>query len=459
MDEALPPSGETSAGAAPTMLAAEHLTTNAVVLLCFFPYFQLLPLGPSETQPISALVALFGVAAFGIARAVPTLAALGFLIIALAFGVVSVLGHGIGSMTMLLQLAAYAAPVMVLLYLWGRIHQVSKTVVLACGFAYMILGALQFLNLVPQVVNILLGALITRYEANVLTLGRGVVMFAAEPAYAAKILVMFMGFCFAFWRDGQMSGKRLTAICAITLFSILVFNRSAIGVVLGSTLFGLYLFLRLGVLTRILILLGAFLSINAAISWIKEVDTSRVTKDSPRNIQVGAYFLQQAARDEFGISDIVRVGSARLITSIGGYQYAATLPMFGTGIGMSDSAVRRQLDNDEFLKEIDFDRSRFRHLKPHAPISAFVVETGVLGILAIGTLITAILRSLFYATRNERAITGGLLGAAFWILFFTGVNSLPVPWVLFCLAGNRTGSYPLPDEARPAFPARTSGFR
>jgi hypothetical protein len=400
-------------------VAHERTVTNLVVVLCFFPFFQLLPLGPSETQPISALVAILGLAAFGISASRPTFATLAFLAFTLGFGALSVVGHGVGAGAMLLQLAAYVAPLVVFLYLWDRLDQVSLPLVLACGFAYLILGTLQFLNLVPAIVNLMLGALITRYEAEVLTLGRGVVMFAAEPAYAAKILLMFLGFCLGFWRDGRISG-------------------SAIGVILLSTLLGLFLLFLCRPFIRILIAVAVAGSLTSGVVWLKQADISAVSQDAPRNVQVLAYLAQQAAKEEFNLGEVFRVGSARLITSTAGYDYASTLPVFGTGIGLADSAVRRQIDNDAFLRQVEFNRDAFRHLKPHAMVSAYVVETGVFGILAFAFLLVVIASRAMVTPRPALATSVACWGVAAWILFFTGVNSLPVPWVLFCIAGCRT---------------------
>lgn len=419
-------------------VAHERTVTNLVVVLCFFPFFQLLPLGPSETQPISALVAILGLAAFGISASRPTFATLAFLAFTLGFGALSVVGHGVGAGAMLLQLAAYVAPLVVFLYLWDRLDQVSLPLVLACGFAYLILGTLQFLNLVPAIVNLMLGALITRYEAEVLTLGRGVVMFAAEPAYAAKILLMFLGFCLGFWRDGRISGRALAAILILTGFAILVFNRSAIGVILLSTLLGLFLLFLCRPFIRILIAVAVAGSLTSGVVWLKQADISAVSQDAPRNVQVLAYLAQQAAKEEFNLGEVFRVGSARLITSTAGYDYASTLPVFGTGIGLADSAVRRQIDNDAFLRQVEFNRDAFRHLKPHAMVSAYVVETGVFGILAFAFLLVVIASRAIVTPRPALATSLACWGAAAWILFFTGVNSLPVPWVLFCIAGCRT---------------------
>lgn len=409
-----------------------------VVLLSFFPFFRYLPLGTVESQPVGGAVALLGLLYFGIVNVPVVRAYLALGGIMLVSGVVAVLGHGVPVSMMLPQLAAYVTPIVTILYLWGRIPILSTKLVLAAGLSYIIMGTAQFLQLVPGPIESILSAAIPRYQSEMVGGGRGIVMFTPEPSYAAKQILMFMAFLLAFWRDGRMQGRLTFWLLAVSLVAMVVLNRSIIGIGLAAILVGTFAFLMLSLRGRLL--LGTMFAGSLFLLFVglQTVDSSAVTQGSPRIVQISVSFAQAFAKGTFGFKDVVRFGSARVVTNVGGIRSVKDGGLLGAGIGNAEAAVKVTLENDPLLSELQFDTSRFNTLKPEGWVIAFVVETGLLGLIVF---MIAMVRTVAAAQGNTRqgyAASVAIFVTGFIQLLLLGPQSLPAPWIMLMLVADHT---------------------
>ncbi|MCS6987500.1 MAG: hypothetical protein NZM40_08765 [Sphingomonadaceae bacterium] len=432
-----------AAGALPvatTRSAGEQFLTNCIIILSFFPFFRILPLGDAETQPLAAMAALVGILIYGFRWDFVSRASLALIFFGLAFALLAVLGMNISATSVGLQTAAFLAPIILFVYIWGRLDQVQPASVFFCGAAYLTLGTLQYLGKVPSFLHDLLGRLIGRYEEGLLTLGRGVVMFTPEPAYAAKILALFVAFCVAWHRDRRLPTLVFWMLSLVTLAIVVLVNRSVIGIVLMMTLLGLYAFFLLSGRARVL--LAAALAVGLVVSFqmARNRGFETVSADAPRNLQVASLVMARAVEGDLRLTDVLRLGSARLMTSLAGFEYTASLPLLGTGLGRGETAVRRVLDNDPLLNLVDFERNRFGNLKPHGWLPAWTTETGILGLAVGATLLLAVLGRARTASRRDLAASVALWSTAFLIVGLTGPHSLPVPWLMFGLASHRVAA-------------------
>ena len=358
--------------------------------------------------------------------------------IMLILAVIAVVGQGAPLSAAVQQFAAYLAPILTILFLWGRLPLVSQKLVLLSGIAYIAIGVVQFLGLVPGFVEAFLGAAIPRYQSEMVGGGRGVVMFSPEPSYAAKQILMFMAFITAYWRDGRMGGRVVWLLLLFSLGAMVLLNRSIIGISLAVIFLVSFVFLMVPLRRRLI--LGATVIAAAMLLFtaLQTVDASNVTQGSPRIVQISVSFAQAFAKGTFGFKDVVKFGSARVVTNVGGLRSVSDGGLLGAGIGNSEAAVKRVLENDPLLSELHFDTSRFNTLKPEGWVIAFIVETGLLG---IAVLLVVMVRTVMAAegeTRMGMAASVAMLLTSFTQLLFLGPQSLPAPWIMLVLATDRT---------------------
>ncbi|MFQ3665981.1 MAG: hypothetical protein SNJ79_08145 [Sphingomonadaceae bacterium] len=423
-------------------MGAEPLLANVVTVLTFFPFFRYLPLGPVETQPVGAILALVGLFAFGMSSRPPARMFLALATLMLVLSAISIVGMGIPVGKVLSQLAAYVAPIATMLFLWGRIGLISTRVVLASGLAYLLFGLGQYLGLVPNLMEQLLTSIQPRYQTDLVGGGRGVVMFAPEPSYAAKQLLLFIAFLIAFWRDGRLPGRNVTLLLLITLVAMIVLNKSVIGIGVSVAMILVFITFLLRPLSKILLIIASAILLYFSYTTIQRVDASSVTQASPRIVQVAFAFSQEIARGNFGLSDLILFGSARIITNIAGARALPDADPLGVGIGNADVRTHFALENDEILRDIQFDPTVFLTLKPQSWIICFFLEAGWLGAILFSGAFVAIIRSARGENRPARAASAALITAALVQLLLLGPHSLPVPWLMLLLSADNTTLLP-----------------
>jgi hypothetical protein len=416
----------------------EALFANLVVFFSFFPFFKYLPLGVVETQPVGAIVALIGLLLFGMSTHPAARAFLALVALLLALATVSVFGMSVPAGRVASQLAAYVAPILTMIYLWSRLSLVSVRVVMFCGIAYLGFGLLQYLGLVPGIVEQLLAAIQPRYQSETVGGGRGVVMFAPEPSYAAKQILLFMAFLIAFWRDRRLSARIAAILLPACLLGMIFLNRSVIGIGLSITMTGMFFFFLAGSRMRILILLALVFSYSFGFSALQRVDVSSVTQASPRIVQVAVGFSQEIARGSFGLADLILFGSARIITNFAGARSITESGLLGVGIGNADATVQFAMENDSILRDIPFDTSVFFTLKPQSWIVCYLLETGLVGLIGLVLAMLPLFWAAHAGDRAAGAVSAALISASVIQLLVLGPHSLPVAWLMLLLAADRT---------------------
>lgn len=412
----------------------ERLLVNAVILFSFFPFFRYLPLGTVESQPIGGVIALLGLLRFGVVDRPVVRSYLALVGVMLASAVMAIFGLGVAASETIQQLAAYITPILTILFLWGRVHMISVGLVLASGISYIFIGILQYLGLIPGVFENLLSSMISRYQSDMVGGGRGVLMFTPEPSYAAKQILMFMAFIMSYWRDGKLKARFVSFLLIISMISMIVLNKSIIGIGLSAIFLFAFVFLLLP-LRRRLVLGTLLVAVGFLIfSGLQSVDTSNITKGSPRIVQISVSFAQAFAKGTFGFKDIVQFGSARVVTNVGGLRAIPDGGLLGSGVGNSEAAVKRTMENDPLLSDLRFDSSRFNTLKPEGWAIAFIVETGLLGLVTLLIVVVRTLKAIEGETRLGMAASVAMLITSFTQILFLGPQSLPAPWITLVLA-------------------------
>ena len=441
--------GASGSGTAPSAAAERSgpaWLVNLVIALSFFPFFRYLPLGDIEVQPAAAIVAAFGVFVFGIIDSLPLRAVMAILIVIVGQAVFAVAGLGVAPAAVAQQAIAYAAPLPIILFLWGRLNLARWRVIAFCGGLYLVVGVIQLLGLVPGFVDNALSSLIARYQSGLEGGGRGVVMLAPEPDYASRQLVLFVAFAIYFYLGGRITRRTALAVIGVNVVAMVVLNRSITGILILSVFLAVGAVARLKFRTRGIA--GGALAAAAVGAWqfIRNFDVSSVTEDSPRLVQLGANLLQAAARGGIEFKDIVQFASARIVTGLAGIRAIADQPWFGAGIGRSEQTVVAAIQNDPILASIDFPFAEFGNLKPQAWVTAFALETGIAGIVALVAFVLALLVQIrrFEAGGERRAFAIACIAAGLLQLALLGPHSLPEPWLLFAMISLRVP--PLSDR-------------
>jgi len=409
---------------------------NLVVLLCFFPFFRYLPLGEVESQPAASLVSILSLLIYGAADSPPIRAifALSVTIIGLMF--FAVLGLSVPPAAAAQQAIAYFAPLPIIAFLWARLSLLSWRITLASGMAYLALGVLQARGLVPGFLDALLSQIISRYQSTFVGGGRGVVMFAPEPDYASRQIILFAALSLYFVASERIPRIAGVAVVIIAALAMVGLNRSITGI---GVFAALLIFSSLGRFRmRRLLLLGSLLAVTTFAGWtaLTRLDLSEATENTPRIVQLASSLTQAAARGNFGLADVVQFASARLVTNLAAIRATPEMIWLGGGIGRSETIVIASIQNDPLLQGINFRSEDFGNLKPQSWITAFTLEAGAFGILVLLASLLTICWEVFsrLLSMNQRGLAFGCLVTGILQLTLLGPHSLPAPWLLLVIA-------------------------
>jgi hypothetical protein len=436
LPNALPEDGEVAAAPSGRLISlSETWFVNGVVLLSFFPFFQLIPIEKIESQPISAVLALIGCSLHGFKKDRQTLWMLALISTICVASLGSIVAWNSMPGSSISQATAYCAPVVVILFLWKRLHLVSSKLIFTSGATYIIVGLLQISGHMPNFLDSILSSLISRYQSEAVGGGRGVIMLAPEPDYASRQLILFMAFILALHRINRVSGRTMIGALIFCGSAMLLLNRSITGIGLFIILISLYGVFVLK--SRYLIFsIGVFaFLIFYMFDVVKNTDLSNVTSDSPRIVQLGATVFQEATKGTFGFKDVVQFASARVVTNVAAIRALDSHLWFGVGIGQAEVKILSALQNDELFRDVGFDTRLYGNLKPQAYFACFILETGLFGLLIIGLFIIVILSGSGAPPYNraDKALVISLYITGLLQLMALGPHSLPEPWLLLIL--------------------------
>lgn len=421
-----------------TAASGEGLLVNSVILLSFFPFIRYIPIGESESQPVAAVVAAIALVLVGVSTARAARAIFGLITCIFGFALLAVVGMNAPTGEVIPQAVAYAAPLLILLFLWDRTHLISWPLVLGCAGAYFTVGVLQFTGLIPGAVEAILEALIPRYQPGLVGGGRGVVMLAPEPDYASRQILLFAALALNAAFAGHISRRKAWIAVAISGAVMIVLNRSITGIGLYAIFLSTLLLARMGWRGFIILLVAVSVATPLALNKFASADVSDITDESPRIVQLGAVVAQEAARGTFGFKEVVRFGSTRIVTNVAAIRTLSEISLFGVGIGQAEKAVISAIQNDSLFTGLEYAAG---NMKPQSYLVSFVLETGMVGcalvLVALGTLAWGALRR---AAPDHVGFALACIVLALTQLMLLGPHSLPEPWILFALAASWRGA-------------------
>jgi hypothetical protein len=414
---------------------------NATFILCFFPsllYFAF----RSETQPLAALPALFLLFLRPIKIDRLSVPAMTLLVVLIGYSLYSLVRSSSEAGAILLNGGSYAAPVIVFLALYDKLHLVSVRMFRIALWAWFIIGSVQFLHLLPGPLMGLVedvGKLLITPRFYMITPAdsvRGVNFFTPEPAYAAPMVIL-LGYTAVYLRQiGRITSKQqwgALAICG----AMCVYNLSgtmAFLVLLTGVGAGLWWISRRPLKALAVVLLVGV----AAFAWLNTVQSEQSAKpDKQVRVMQVVSITADMINGNAGLrpmTALVIIGGQRLIPML--VCYASLLDNDGLGHGiaswtntgtMNHLKDFAGLSQNDYADYLSFELWKIVNDNPHSLAAALVVDTGLFGIIPF---IAIIIGAAIRRNDSSSALTVSMLVVAvIWLLVFPPIT-LAVPWLL-----------------------------
>jgi O-antigen/teichoic acid export membrane protein len=419
----------------PSTRVTEEQAATAVFVAACFPFFRLIPIGASEIQPWAAVLAgvlLLKIGVHRVAyRALTPLA----LLLTTALAVSTLLpAQPQGRVASILGFAVAAAPLVVVALLVGRLGRIHPRAVEITLAAHVALGMLQ--QVTPSVLRIggidkVVQLVLPRYNPGFyLGAGRGVTMFAPEPAYAATTILLL---AFMVWRlalTGQRRGGRLAVlVLALALASAL--NRS-------GTLAVYLVIMLLAALAaptwRMVRARAKALAVVVPLMLLAATLVAAAPNSSPRPLLLTRDMIRVVVD---GPGALVTPDTRTRLTHVAiGYQGITRNVGFGGGLGSATrltlAEIRKLPDADQIVAS--------GAVKPFAYASLMSLELGLLG---AGTSAWAVLclakkRGQRWTSRAA-PFRHACLACACLGIFGLAPVSLPAYWIILAMAADPPG--------------------
>ncbi|MBW4419335.1 MAG: hypothetical protein KME13_08900 [Myxacorys californica WJT36-NPBG1] len=430
---------------------------NLTFLLCFFPFFRIIPIGNSETQPIAAIVAgiyLLNNQAPKFLRHYITL----FFSVTAFYFLISVFRYFLVSSEETLVLGALQSililttPLLIFAALFDNLRLISAKTFRFCLYPWLLISILQqcFPSILSSTgISTVLTILIPRFLGESLGGSRGVSGFSPEPSYAAQIIIGMLAFIFFLRRNGKirkleyyfmisscviMVFLNLSATIAIFFAIFLTFHvlvslmRSAWKLLtfqllsqrIGTTLLK---FLLIGIFTCLILVSPVILTTILPNSRILDLLTS----------------FSSSSYEDFDVFKLLNLtnelGSQRSISVYAGYFNAFTTHGFGSGLGSWSIQFLNTLEDSGLnpSKINFFMHNGFVDLKPYAYGALVAFDMGVVGLVFMSSIFVAAAFRKLRVNAEISQYAWACLGLSLLMVYFNSVASLPTGWLLFLL--------------------------
>ena len=416
---------------------AISLLINMCFLLSFFSYLRLLPLA-AENQPIAAGIALVVVLLFGLPVDPKTWAVAGLAVVAIFHTLLALLGTSDLIAEIVLNGFGYIAPLVVFLAIWRFAGHLSaalfESVVWFC-FVVGLIQSLDALEALRPTLDTVLGSIFSRFVAGRFE-DRGVGLIFSEPAVAAYYVLLFFCTTLVFAHQGKLTRRRTYVLLLLqlvmgyqiqsgTLFILVAFVAAAVAI---SAFCVGRLRLALQIPLSIVLFAAAVIALNGA----EVIEMPRL------NALIATASSMELHDWHDALTYSVLAGGHRLPSLLVGYGGFLQEPWGrGPASWLSDlSMVSEFLNIDLYalpLAETDSVQA-FGYVKPAAYGAAVALDFGILGLLALATLLGFITRDAARAPAPVRvwSLTLALLGT--FIILVHGVVLSLVPWILLAFA-------------------------
>jgi hypothetical protein len=417
----------------------KQLLVNLAFFFSFFPFIRVVPWIDASVQPISALLAFVIILLFGVKKdrvcvtvLLLVVAVLGYLMIGMA--------RGVSIVQAVYLTVGYLMPLWLFLALRDNSRLLSVKVYLAAVGIYLIVGALQYFELLvwsePH-----LGPVFPNISSPPKE-PRGVNFVATEPAHAGTIIVLMLVTGLYFYQTGQLSRRGINWI-AVAVAIMFFLNRSGTVLVLLS-LFVLAYACMSAMYRPVLVnarLLAIILAVVIAL-W-GGIDTLIETYRGSAKYVWMLGVLNETPWDElWQYESVGLLAGKRFLTVVVGYLSLSDQMGIGHGIGSYHVDFMR-LSEAIGIYWLDFnflaDGERYAEsFKPDSYGSSLALDTGIIGLAILLILLACIWRDRGSKTLGEQSLESRTVGplrgailvvAVFMILIYT-TTTLPVPWVL-----------------------------
>lgn len=413
----------------------KKLLVNIVFLLCFFPFFKLLPFVRSEIQPYAGIFAIVLLLFWRVKKDNISFLSVLLVMIICVYGCFSVF-RGIAFVQVLLLATGYMFPVFIFLVLKDNFHYLSKKILFVSIILYAFVGILQQFRLLVWT-EPFMSLVISHFKGGPFGGGRGVLFLASEPSYAAVIIFFMFATAVFFYHTHKITKKELFFLFTV-IFIMLLINKSASGVIL----FLLYLLFYYSAIlfygsafkkTLFFFMMFLFVILLPLVTNIFVQYTS-----SARYIYILSIVLKNIGNipNLFSLETLSMIGGKRFLTVIVGYMSIADF--YGLGHGVSsylfDFSRLRSLFSMEFYgfsTMQDYERIA-EVFKPDSYGAQIAMDTGIIGLLILFVF-------LFVVWQNRIKIKSSIVSksvfafylVALYMILFNSSTSLPVPWVIF----------------------------
>ncbi|MBE9216256.1 hypothetical protein IQ247_26945 [Plectonema cf. radiosum LEGE 06105] len=415
---------------------------NLTFILCFFPFFKLIPFLGGEVQPLAVIPALLYLIIFKHKRLLitPIIIYLSIILIYLITAVVMFIVEPTNSpsiQSILESLIILISPLVIFVALINNLENISINIFRISIYSWFLISLLQAFYppaLVYSGLSSILSILIPRFLEKAFGGTRGVLGLSPEPSYAAQILIMIFLFSIFFYKIDKFK-KNEYYFMLFACFLMFIFNAS------GSVF--LYLFIYLisflplkifkqltfkeihKIISLIIISILAFIIILSLFYFfIDKIFTSRVSEVIT--------IINSTDFNIFNINELidltVSLGSGRSISVYIGYLNAINSYGFGSGLGswsihflnaFKDSPISHVLYN--------IDDS-----KPYSYASLVAFDLGLIGLVAFTYMLFSFLLphlKKYYVSPHSI----GCFGVGIFTLYLNSVSSLPAGWLILAI--------------------------
>jgi hypothetical protein len=406
--------------------------------MSFFPYFKILPID-ANIQPFCGLVAFAMLSVYGFVLDNSARMLLGFLVVLLGYTLVAVvLGF---SFSAIIQNFAYLMPILTYTALKDNLDRVSGRAILACIKIYLVTGILQTVGILGPIASALhFDALIPGFSGTSLGSVRGVTFVASEPSYASYIIFEMLAVALCFYHRGVLTSKQMR-FAAYAVGAMVLMNKSSTGMVLMLTFaagYGLHLFMLIEPKRRTRLFLSGLATTIIGVPLL--IFLVALLADKVRFLETLRVLTSVELWQAGWQNALALIGGKRFVTVYVGYASMFVNAGFGHGIGSYQSVfseVSKQVGVDfSTLTALMEGERNATALKPDAYGAAIALDTGWMGLVALGLFLRSVIRGrrgALPADTKVAAIRSGLFVAAVFQILMDTPTSIPVAWVVLAL--------------------------
>lgn len=389
---------------------------NLTFLLCFFPFFVIIPIGNSETQPLAAIAAGFYLLTGRIPKFLQQYAAL-FLSIIFFYFLVDLAQYFLNSSDISFILAAlqsfliFITPLLIFVALFDNLHLISVRVFRFCLYSWLTISVLQqyFSTILSSTgISAALAAFIPRFSEAALGGARGVAAFSPEPSYAAQIIIGIFAFTVFLYRNRRIKKSEYCfMICSCIFMSFL--NLSA---TIGAFLAAFLAFYLSANLTKSLwkLLTRGLLNQNIGIVFLKAFTIGTVIYvffillnlfvSLLPNSRISDLFnsFSSLSYQNFNVFSVLNLtndlGSQRSISVYVGYFNVFNTYGLGSGLGSWSIQFLNALEDSGLdpSRISFFTYNGFIDLKPYAYGALVAFDMGMIGLVSMSSIFISTLR-------------------------------------------------------------------